>query len=208
MFKYMAAAAAALALTVSASAANAVVFDGSFGVDYNTDPGAWGGLVINVTPATGNVNFNLNAVNDTTGWQKLFTISSPEGSMDLDDLWNWEPIEVTFTFDTPTGLGGDIGGETGGTAEFKGLFKGWDHYGNVIWDGPETWGFGDTGKLRVQLSKANFELGSSADVYAKFTLEGLPSAVPEPATWAMMITGFGLAGTAIRRRRSTFAVAA
>lgn len=27
------------------------------------------------------------------------------------------------------------------------------------------------------------------------------SAVPEPATWAMMITGFGLAGTAIRRRR-------
>lgn len=30
-----------------------------------------------------------------------------------------------------------------------------------------------------------------------------PSAVPEPATWAMMITGFGLAGTAIRRRRQT-----
>jgi hypothetical protein len=33
------------------------------------------------------------------------------------------------------------------------------------------------------------------------------SAVPEPATWAMMITGFGLAGVAIRRRRTTFAVA-
>ncbi len=30
----------------------------------------------------------------------------------------------------------------------------------------------------------------------------LSSAVPEPATWAMMITGFGLAGTAIRRRRA------
>jgi hypothetical protein len=28
-----------------------------------------------------------------------------------------------------------------------------------------------------------------------------PPAVPEPATWAMMITGFGLAGTALRRRR-------
>lgn len=26
------------------------------------------------------------------------------------------------------------------------------------------------------------------------------SAVPEPATWALMITGFGLAGTALRRR--------
>jgi hypothetical protein len=33
------------------------------------------------------------------------------------------------------------------------------------------------------------------------------SAVPEPATWAMMITGFGLAGAAIRRRRTILAVA-
>lgn len=31
------------------------------------------------------------------------------------------------------------------------------------------------------------------------------SAVPEPATWAMMIAGFGLAGAAIRRRRQTYA---
>jgi hypothetical protein len=33
------------------------------------------------------------------------------------------------------------------------------------------------------------------------------SAVPEPATWAMMIAGFGLAGSAIRRRRQEFAYA-
>jgi len=29
-----------------------------------------------------------------------------------------------------------------------------------------------------------------------------PGGVPEPSTWAMMITGFGLAGAALRRRRS------
>jgi len=29
--------------------------------------------------------------------------------------------------------------------------------------------------------------------------------IPEPATWASMILGFGLAGTALRRRRSAFA---
>ncbi|MBB3346711.1 MULTISPECIES: PEPxxWA-CTERM sorting domain-containing protein [unclassified Sphingomonas] len=29
------------------------------------------------------------------------------------------------------------------------------------------------------------------------------AAVPEPATWAMMVLGFGLAGAAIRRRRAT-----
>jgi len=33
------------------------------------------------------------------------------------------------------------------------------------------------------------------------------SAVPEPATWAMMITGFGMAGAAMRRRRRTAALA-
>jgi PEP-CTERM motif len=31
---------------------------------------------------------------------------------------------------------------------------------------------------------------------------GVIQAVPEPATWAMLITGFGLTGTALRRRRS------
>ena len=33
------------------------------------------------------------------------------------------------------------------------------------------------------------------------------SAVPEPATWAMMISGFGLAGASLRRRRGALAVA-
>ncbi len=31
--------------------------------------------------------------------------------------------------------------------------------------------------------------------------------VPEPATWAMMLAGFGLVGVAMRRRRADFAVA-
>lgn len=41
----------------------------------------------------------------------------------------------------------------------------------------------------------------------RFQITSVPGAVPEPATWAMMITGFGLAGTAIRRRRSIFVAA-
>lgn len=32
-----------------------------------------------------------------------------------------------------------------------------------------------------------------------------PIAVPEPASWALMISGFGLAGTALRRRRAIIA---
>lgn len=42
---------------------------------------------------------------------------------------------------------------------------------------------------------------------AQFVTDRITSAVPEPATWAMMITGFGMAGSALRRRRTTAAVA-
>ena len=37
---------------------------------------------------------------------------------------------------------------------------------------------------------------------------GVTTAVPEPATWAMMIGGFGLLGAVVRRRRRTGAAAA
>ena len=37
------------------------------------------------------------------------------------------------------------------------------------------------------------------------TVSGGGGAVPEPATWALMIGGFGLAGSALRRRRAAFA---
>ena len=36
-----------------------------------------------------------------------------------------------------------------------------------------------------------------------FMPTGAPSAVPEPATWAMMLVGFGAMGVAMRRRRAT-----
>ena len=35
-----------------------------------------------------------------------------------------------------------------------------------------------------------------------FEIQGVATAVPEPATWAMMIIGFGVVGAVVRRRRS------
>jgi hypothetical protein len=64
----------------------------------------------------------------------------------------------------------------------------------------------DVNPLNVQgntlLVAANLS-GSDRDDYFKFgalKLSTVP-AVPEPATWAMMIAGFGLVGGAMRRRR-------
>lgn len=56
----------------------------------------------------------------------------------------------------------------------------------------------DFGKLVFTSTQKAFEIDN-------FSIS--TSAVPEPATWAMMIAGFGLAGAAIRRRRNAFAVA-
>lgn len=45
---------------------------------------------------------------------------------------------------------------------------------------------------------------SSKDAFEYDTL-GISTNVPEPATWAMLIGGFGLVGASMRRRRSTMA---
>ena len=64
-------------------------------------------------------------------------------------------------------------------------------------------------ELRLQsISGKKFNnYGYDQLILDNITLSAVTSAVPEPATWAMMITGFGLAGSAIRRRRQQVAMA-
>ena len=54
----------------------------------------------------------------------------------------------------------------------------------------------------MSYSPLTLEVGGSDD----FTYELSTSAIPEPATWALMIAGFGLAGAGLRRRRFASAV--
>lgn len=50
---------------------------------------------------------------------------------------------------------------------------------------------------------SRFELTSNSELPAfTFDVSKVGSAVPEPASWMMMIAGFGLSGAAMRRRRS------
>ncbi len=55
--------------------------------------------------------------------------------------------------------------------------------------------------LRFQFASDRLAIGRGVMIDNIAVTGTIPSAVPEPATWAMMITGFGLAGGAIRRRR-------
>lgn len=50
--------------------------------------------------------------------------------------------------------------------------------------------------------------GAGSAISGSYTLASPPSGVPEPATWGMMIAGAGMAGAAVRRRRSTKVAAA
>ena len=78
--------------------------------------------------------------------------------------------------------------------------------GNAIWGGNGIVGDGDRSKgFRVyydfqgaKVTSMDFSSGSNA-----FEFDGLAgTVVPEPATWAMMILGFGFAGGMIRRRKA------
>ncbi|WP_293679014.1 PEPxxWA-CTERM sorting domain-containing protein [uncultured Phenylobacterium sp.] len=58
---------------------------------------------------------------------------------------------------------------------------------------------GFSGVTRLVISSTDF----GGVLYDDFTFT--PNAVPEPSTWALMIGGFGLAGAALRRRRTATA---
>ena len=223
MRKFLMATVTVAGLALAASQAQADDFTGTFDSTFRTHDL---GLVIQVAPtnaaptapgsdASGSINFSLSAANPSQQVD-LFTIYTNEASVDLDDL-------IPFGFDLSMNLtdtnigasfGGDIGGLTGGFDTIA-RFRIQDENGYLVWadNGHETLNFGNGGVLDVYLTNpVTFNLGrgshlapgiqNGAQVYATFDWTQSPAGVPEPASWALMIGGFGLAGAALRRRAS------
>ena len=114
-----------------------------------------------------------------------------------------------FSFTSPVAFAGSVNGTTWGQS------SGWIQEGKVHWADPVYFDYAG-GRLKVTLNDADFNEGffgldegsrDAAKIKATFTLVRGVSAVPEPATWAMMISGFGMAGVALRRRRTVSAAA-
>ena len=206
MIKYVLGA-TALLLAVPATAAT--TFKGSYDVTAN-NPGN-PGLEILTEELADPFNFTLSLNQSTTF--DLFRIWTEESSVNAlpwsnDDIIE-RPIKVDFTFVLPTGPGGAVSGTTDGINLLV------VQYGKLEWTngGEQTFTFGNNNVLKVKLHDTNFNGGlgalapgkaNGANVSATFTL----TAVPEPATWAMMIGGFGLAGAAVRRRKTSRSVLA
>ena len=69
----------------------------------------------------------------------------------------------------------------------------------------QTWQFGNQGTGPDDVPNGGSEF---ADMnFWAYTTEGGNGVIPEPATWAMMIAGFGLVGFAARRRRTVVTTA-
>ena len=119
-------------------------------------------------------------------------------TLDGDFEWdgNWAEVEATKQLT----LGGDDDNQLSFGQTLFGLTIIGAHFGNVA--GPAgnvsvfwLFDFGTEGADFVTLD--NVQGFSNAVLY---TTGGTPP-VPEPATWAMMLLGFGAAGTAMRRSR-------
>lgn len=61
---------------------------------------------------------------------------------------------------------------------------------------------------KASLTVSFNQTGGAGSVGGSYSLASPPSPVAEPATWGMMIAGAGMAGAAVRRRRSTKVAAA
>jgi hypothetical protein len=205
--------AAIAAVASMATAANATSFVGSWNVDaYNGN----NGLQIDTTPDSHSLNFSLTGTGSTaTTTFDLFKIYTNEPTVDGGDTTQ-RPITVDFNFTAPNHLGDDVDGVTFAVDGSQ------NNYGEVDWNGPAVLNFANGDILTITLSNERFNSdthshdlndGSNhgAEVEATFTLTRAAAAavggVPEPASWALMIGGFGMAGASLRRRRTMAATA-
>ncbi len=140
-----------------------------------------------------------------------YTFQSPHGLISQLDGAEGENSGFGHYIDglQAPGFAGNVGFGANGGAD---LVSSWDWRTPAIYD---LTGASTTGSFVLQayqvLNGNFFEVGFAGASLRPLSLavarEGEVSAAPEPGAWALMIVGFGLAGTGLRRRRTATAAA-
>jgi hypothetical protein len=141
------------------------------------------------------VTFELNNAGDS--WTSdLFRVGTTETWSNMDDKVPRD-ISATFDFSNPDVTMEDSGHSVGRTF----FFFSW---GEVRWDDPIYFDFGNTGRLSLDLNDVTFWTPGFATVQGTFTLTqaDTPDPVPEPGTLILM--GSGLLGLALAGSRKKF----
>lgn len=205
-FKALLTAGAVALLATSAHAVN-LVADG----DFNA-PSGGGGFITYGPGAMGPWTVTQGSVDLIGGYWQAPTVGG--GSVDLDGLYQEGGLSQLLTLgaglyklsfylsgnpDANLGLKKvDVSvGDASQTFSFNTLTAGNSHgaMGYIF----ETLMFNATGPTTLRFTSNGGNPGSAfGPVIGGVSVS---SAVPEPATWALMISGFGMAGVALRRRR-------
>lgn len=200
---------AALAMTVPAHAASLLFqFDvpgSSISVTDNTRscfPG--GGCALSATKV---LPGGIYAIEEGAANAQSFNFASFNVSPGFGGDSNAR-VNAVLAFTQPAG--GPVG--TGGTASYLrlgGFFTPGLVVGSLIWDDPIQHIVTANGsKFTVEFGNLQgVTFGSTAVAPVKITVDSV-SAVPEPATWAMLIIGFAAVGVALRSGRGRSLLAA
>jgi len=206
----MLAAAAALTLSFAGVANSAELLNGvHYGTGNDYTPGNWtvatgGGIetglraheVFQVAPAPSG-NLYTFALGQTIGFD-----------FSIDPTFGGTPVDLTSALITITNLG------TGGVASFNplllpdnsiaGSIQNSERLSFGFLNGSPIFNVGDidynnavNSSYRINLTVAG---GGIRSLQNEILVQQGTGAVPEPATWAMMILGFGMAGATLRRR--------
>jgi Protein of unknown function (DUF642)/PEP-CTERM motif len=213
--------AALLGVAGQAAASTNLLVNGSFEDITGAAPQSWGGYTFgdgfSTLPGWSVVSGNVDVTTNASGWSPAYD------GVDSLDINGWEAGTISQSFADKAGATYTVffaysrnaaGAPDPATADVTAGDQTvhvsspndpsqFGTVGAMLWK-TDSFTFVGTGHDSITLAAT--VPGNGGVFFDDIRVSG-PAAVPEPASWALMIGGFGLAGAALRRRRSAAACA-